>query len=186
MESVLLDRWLPAYEFEEHHSIAVAAAPEAVSRALHEVSLNDAPLVRGLWTLRSLPARLRGRTAPSTAPGPLLDGLVGLGGVLLEDGPGIVVTGLGGAFWRLSGNIERFGDAEAFAVWDAAGSGKAVVDFVWGDGRLGTTTRVHVPDDAARRRFRGYWLVVRPFSGLIRRAILRAVKQKAETYDRSR
>ena len=35
---------------------------------------------------------------------------------------------------------------------------------------------MHVPDPAARRAFGRYWLVVRPFSGLIRIALLRAVR----------
>jgi hypothetical protein len=39
---------------------------------------------------------------------------------------------------------------------------------------LHTETRVRAGDRAARRRFRLYWLVVRPFSGLIRRRWLRA------------
>ena len=55
-----------------------------------------------------------------------------------------------------------------------------MIDFVWADGRLETTTRVHVPDHAARRSFARYWLVVRPFSGAIRLALLRAVRRRAE------
>jgi hypothetical protein len=39
---------------------------------------------------------------------------------------------------------------------------------------LHTETRVRAADRATRRRFRAYWLVVRPFSGLIRRSWLRA------------
>ena len=40
--------------------------------------------------------------------------------------------------------------------------------------------RVHVADPAARRRFRRYWLVIRPFSGLIRILLLRAARRRAE------
>ncbi len=36
-------------------------------------------------------------------------------------------------------------------------------------------------DAAARRRFRLYWLAIRPFSGLIRRLWLRAIKRRAES-----
>ena len=53
----------------------------------------------------------------------------------------------------------------ALAFWaEPAGSGSI----------LHTETRVRAVDAAARRRFRLYWLVVRPFSGLIRRRWLRA------------
>ena len=47
-------------------------------------------------------------------------------------------------------------------------------------GRLVTETRIALTDEAARRAFRRYWLVVRPFSGLTRRLLLRAAKRAAE------
>jgi hypothetical protein len=34
-------------------------------------------------------------------------------------------------------------------------------------------TRVAIPDDTSRRRFKRYWLVIGPFSSLIRRIALR-------------
>ena len=49
------------------------------------------------------------------------------------------------------------------------------------DGRtLTTETTVFAADAASRRRFRPYWLVIRPFSGLVRRLWLRAIKRRAE------
>jgi hypothetical protein len=45
---------------------------------------------------------------------------------------------------------------------------------------LSTETRVHVADPASRKKFRRYWLVVRPFSGLIRILLLRAARTRAE------
>jgi hypothetical protein len=49
-----------------------------------------------------------------------------------------------------------------------------------GDGSvLATETRVHAPNARARRAFRLYWLVVGPFSALIRRRWLRAAARAA-------
>ncbi len=45
---------------------------------------------------------------------------------------------------------------------------------------LSTETRVHVADPPARRKFRRYWFVIRPFSGLIRILLLRAARRRAE------
>jgi hypothetical protein len=42
---------------------------------------------------------------------------------------------------------------------------------------LETETRVTCGDVASRRKFRLYWLLVRPFSGLIRRLMLRAIRK---------
>jgi len=41
--------------------------------------------------------------------------------------------------------------------------------------RLDTATRVAATDAATRRAFTAYWLLIRPWSGLIRRFWLRAI-----------
>ena len=70
--------------------------------------------------------------------------------------------------------------AEEFLAYDRADTCKAIVDFRIGAGTLSTETRVHVADPASRRKFRRYWLVIRPFSGLIRIQLLRAARRRAE------
>jgi hypothetical protein len=45
---------------------------------------------------------------------------------------------------------------------------------------LSTETRVQLTDDRSKRAFARYWLVVRPFSGVIRRFWLRAIARRAE------
>ena len=51
-----------------------------------------------------------------------------------------------------------------------------------GSSRLSTETRTACFGAVARRRFRLYWTFVGPFSGLIRRALLRGVKMRAERF----
>ncbi|HJS47103.1 MAG TPA: hypothetical protein VJ773_03850 [Gemmatimonadales bacterium] len=46
--------------------------------------------------------------------------------------------------------------------------------------RLTTETRVVCADAPARASFSRYWRVVRPFSGLIRRSMLRTIRREAE------
>jgi hypothetical protein len=45
---------------------------------------------------------------------------------------------------------------------------------------LSTETRVTCGDTASRFKFRLYWLVIQPFSGLIRVIMLRAIRRTAE------
>ena len=72
-------------------------------------------------------------------------------------------------------------------TWVAAGTNRVqiAIDLVAradGDGSiLSTETRVHALSARARRRFRLYWLVVGPFSALIRRRWLRAAARAART-----
>ena len=170
-----LDAFLPAYEYSERHRVAVDAAPERIDRALREVTFGEVPAVRALVALRGL-----GRPAARRS---VLDAMTGRG-VLLEDAPGTgVVLGLTGQFWRLRGGdpaarCRTPAEFEAFAREDAC---KAIIDFrIDPPGVLSTETRVHVGDPRARRSFGRYWRVIRPFSGLIRILVLRAVKRRAE------
>lgn len=171
-----LDDFLPAYELSERHRIEIDAPASRIDAAFREVSIADIPLARALWWIRRL-----GRPY-GDATKPFIGGE--LPGVVLEDVPeeGIVL-GLTGQFWRLLGgqhDVARPTTAEEFLAYDRADSCKVVIDFRVGQGSLATETRVHVADPASRRKFRRYWFVVRPFSGLIRILLLRAARGRAE------
>jgi hypothetical protein len=177
-----LDAFLPGFEFSERHGLEIRAEPARVDRALREVSIAEIPVARALYLLRGL------RRAALDTREPFL-GLARLGSVTLEDvaGEGLVL-GLTGQFWRLRGGsgLPRPRTAEEFLSYDRPDVCKAVIDFRIVDiGRRGrcvvsTETRVHVTDPAARRAFRRYWLVIRPFSELIRILFLRAVRRRAQ------
>jgi hypothetical protein len=170
-----LDDFLPEYEFSEQHAISIDASAEHIDSAVRAVSMSDVPVARALWWLRRL-----GRTYGDTAR-PFVGGE--LPGIVLEDAPrqGIVL-GLTGQFWRLRGDRDpaRPTTAEEFAAYARPDACKAVIDFRIGHHRLSTETRVHVADMSARTKFRRYWLVIRPFSGLIRILLLRAARRRAE------
>ncbi len=55
-----------------------------------------------------------------------------------------------------------------------------------GASTLSTETRIRYFGPAARRKFRRYWTLVGPFSGLIRRSLLRGVRHRAEAADEIR
>ncbi|WP_182419867.1 hypothetical protein [Bartonella sp. HY038] len=48
---------------------------------------------------------------------------------------------------------------------------------------LQTKTRVFCPDGESRRRFAPYWYFIRPVSGLIRKRMLKAIKQQSEAME---
>ncbi|HEX2497394.1 MAG TPA: hypothetical protein VHO00_01235 [Actinomycetes bacterium] len=69
--------------------------------------------------------------------------------------------------------------ARFFVDFAAPGSAKMIVNFRTSAGELTTETRVLLTDDRSRRAFGRYWLVIRPFSGLIRRRWLAAIARRA-------
>ncbi len=147
----LLDQHVPDYEVWERHQVALPVSPE---RALQVALASPAAPDRIVRTL----LRLRGLGEPT-------------------------------------GSLEEFATSPPFREL-----GRTETEFVAGilsprlriafdlraeprpDGSLLTTeTRVHALTPRARRLFRLYWLVVGPFSALIRRRWLKAIAAHARS-----
>lgn len=159
---------LPVYHHRERHSIRVDAPPDAALAAAKEVRLEEVPLVEVLIRLRGFrPAR---RAAVWSA--------LQARGFRLHDPDTLVLVGRP---WLPAGGLRDVADFDRF---DEPGWAKMAVDLRAlpdaGGARLETETRILLTDASARRRFAAYWLVIRPFSGLIRRSWLRAAKRRAE------
>ncbi len=170
-----LDDFLPDYEFSERHSLAIDAPAARIDAALRTISIRDIAVAQALWRMRRLGRPYGDSQKPFVGGEPP--------GVVLEDVPeeGIVL-GLTGQFWRVLGSRDRDKPrtADEFLAFTRPDTCKAVIDFRVGRSSLSTETRVHVADPAARRKFRRYWFVIRPFSGLIRIFLLRAARRRAE------
>jgi len=157
-----LDRFLPRFDVNETHSISIACDAE---RAL-ELAL-AAPAAPG----RLLEALFRARGLPPAASVEELFDRMGFD--TLSTSPTEVVLGACGRPWRPSGGLSAFFDARPGTVRVATDIRATPVD---GGCILSTETRVLALDGAARRAFLRYWVVVGPFSALIRRRWLRAAR----------
>jgi hypothetical protein len=196
---MLIDAFLPNYDAVERHQITIAAQPSLVFACVWTADLGSPLIIRILLALRRLPAclahpatglqRLR-LLSPSS--GLTLPSLLDAGFCLLAQEPDReILLGLVGQFWTVSGNIEPT-DPERFRRPLRGGTARAAWNFTIeacapGQTILRTETRVHCSDPRTAARFRCYWLVIRPFSGLIRRLMLgsiaRACRRAAEQAD---
>jgi hypothetical protein len=192
-----LDRLMPAFDHRERHTTTCDAPLRVVWDALHELSVDELRTARALTSARSLVSRVLGRTDevasaapegpnPATRTGtrPALEAFAPR--VVLEEEPREVVLAdvadYAGAIVRRP-DIPR-GDLLAFVTFDEPGWSKVVMNFrldpePTGGTRISTETRVLSTDPRTRLRFRLYWLAVRAGSGLVRRDILAAVKDRA-------
>jgi hypothetical protein len=149
---------LPAYDVRVRHSIPVAASSEAALQAARAVTAAEAPLLRVLYLARGIrPGRGLQRHGFAAA------------------GENVLVAV--GRPWTPSEGLQPVDDPVSFAE---PGYAVMAMAFEAAAGVLATETRVRLTDDAARRRFHVYWLVVRPFSGLVRRSWLEAARRRAE------
>jgi hypothetical protein len=183
---MLIDSFAPKPDAVETHSVLINAPRHIVYQTLRTADLGGSPIVKLLLALRSVPAFVANpcRSMPSNQE-ITLQTLIDSGfGVLAEKPEEEIVLGVSGRFWRPTGNLSPFnrGDFDqpvpvgmARGVWNFSVSEKGQ-----GQTILRTETRVLCGDPASRRKFLAYWLVVRPFSGLIRLIMLTRVRRVAE------
>ncbi|MGP4026079.1 hypothetical protein [Actinomadura sp. 3N407] len=172
------------WHFNLRHEKAIAAPPELVWRAMFEVRLSDLRLVRALLWARGVPARLTRRQFRASEGLTLFEGAKSRFAVLTNDEPHLFEIGRIAQFWLAvpkDGPLVK--DHEAFAAFAEPGYAKALMSFEFrperGGTRMVTTTRVAATDERARRRFGGYWLMIKLGAGAIRRAMLSAAERRA-------
>ena len=187
---LLIDRFLPRYDFAVVHADVFRAPPEACYRLARGLDLLRDPVIRTLLGLRSLPERLLGRlpghraAAGEGAPPPTfrLDDMVGppIGWILLGEEPNVeIVLGQIGRPWKPVGASEGPPVAPAeFASFDRPGFAKIafslmVQPYGVASSILTMETRVVLTDPGSLRRFARYWRLVEPSVRLIDRMTLR-------------
>jgi hypothetical protein len=180
---MLIDSFAPNPDAVETHRINIAASAEAVYRALWTADLGASFVIKILLALRSLPEFVLHGSRPRNSEANLQTLIASGFGVLAEIPGQEIVLGVTGRFWRPTGNLSPF-IREDFDQPVPPGIARAVWNFrvnETGDGQtiLSTETRVTCGDVGSRRKFRLYWFFVRPFSGLIRRLMLKNVRKAA-------
>ena len=182
---MLIDSFAPRPDAVETHSTVVNAPREIVYRTLWTANFGQSIIIKSLLVLRSIPGFIACRRAVPRNREITLHTLIDSGFGLLAEKPGEeIVLGVTGRFWRPAGNVSPFIRSD-FDLPVAAGFARGVWNFsvtekVPGRTILATETRVTCGDPASRRKFLAYWLLVRPFSGLIRLIMLKRVRKIAE------
>lgn len=171
---MLIDQFLPSFNFSEHHSIAVNAESGNVYDSIRNLNFESSAVTRFLFKLRGLPTKATS-----------LEGLQDMGFVLLGERLNHeIVLGIVGKFWTPSGCIQ-FLTLKEFVDFETLGYAKAVWNFALSETSPGVTilsteTRILCLDKASLMHFRLYWFFVRPFSGIIRRAVLKSIKRQLD------
>jgi hypothetical protein len=178
-----IDDLLPRCDFRADYKILISAPPSRVYECLLHLDFSELWLTRMLMTLRT------GRIVPRQQGRELRQHLQGSGFVILDEVPDEeLVIGVAGRFWRPDGGRCRDLQRADFSDFSRSGYAKAAWNFRLraappeANGTfLSTETRIQCFGPAALWKFRIYWLLIGPFSGLIRKAILKQAKTRAES-----
>lgn len=180
-----LDRFVPAFQFSERHTIEIQAPAERTYRAMLDVTPDEIASYRVLTWLRT-----GGQSGPESimnppAGKPLIDTAVRTSFRKLAEVPNREFV-FGGFVAAPPGAGARAWTGESYAALEDPGFAKVAMSFriePRGPGAciLSTETRVYATDNATRRIFKVYWRTIYPGSALIRVSWLRAIKRRAES-----
>ncbi len=177
-----LDDVVPVADHVTRQARVIDAPRTVVWEELHRLKMRSLPVTMVLGGVRALPLVVAGkhgvgidRNFLDVIPIP----------VLSSEPPSSVVFGGVLQAWRLAGGEPPPAlDADGVREFAEPGWVKVGMDFrltpAMGGTHLSSETRIVATDDATRKRFDRYWLVVRPGSSAIRYEVLTAVAIKAE------
>lgn len=186
-----LDEFVPAYQFEESHSIQIKAPSERVYAAIRDLTPDEITLFRTLTWIRRF-----GQPGPEDILNPppnepILAFAMRTNFLKLAAEPNREIL-LGTLVAVPKGTrLKQDPAPEDFKQLHDPGFALAAINFRLedagnGETLLTTETRVYATDASARRKFAAYWRVIYPGSALIRVMWLRAIKRRAETREVTR
>jgi hypothetical protein len=170
----LIEKYLPEFDVRSYYETAVAAPASAVFESIWNLDMSDSWIVRLLFAIRGLPRQTL-----------TLKGFMQGGFFLLEERPNEeIVFGGAGRFWTRHADFQVL-DSTGFREFESKGYAKVagnfrVVPVNAGRAIVCTETRIQCFGRSGRRRFKFYWFVIRPFSGLVRKEMLRLIKKGSE------
>lgn len=153
---LLIDKYLPEYTFNEYHEILVDASVKDCFIAAKNIDMGKSAITKTLMKLRGLPAKdLK-----------LQPFLKNIGFSFLEENPNheFVID-------ASQKNIKIFWNFS----FEAIAENKTLVS---------TETRIFCLTKKSKSVFSLYWFFIKPFSGLIRKEILRLIRLRAEEFNR--
>ena len=168
----LIDKYLPRYSFKEYHETIINGPIEVVYETARNFDLSKSHLIKWLFKIRGLPTKRMH----------LQDFISDIGFTIIEEN--IPVENLIG-FWARY-KIEPILSPDDFIKNTIPARVKVVWNFYLEEldsnqVRLSTETRVLCITPSAKVFFGLYWMIIKPFSGVIRKKMLRIIKQSSET-----
>lgn len=171
---MLIDDFMPNFEFGDASKTDVKASPEAAFRAVKTFNMGESTTIRWLFKMRGIPTgnlTLRDLERVNFK-------------VLGEKQNEELLIGLAGEFKTLTGGLLNL-SPEQFRSFDNPGFIKACWNFSLadiGNGKTRVTSeiRIHGTDAASVAKVKSFWGMLKTPSAMIRSEILKLIKKQAE------
>lgn len=176
---------LPGAQFAEWHARVVNAGADRVWEVLHTLRWRDLRLAMPLMAVRSAAAGPAGWRQFRVAADHRLVDPPSPAAPVFEDPPVVSTSGMIGRPWTLrpepGPEVTGLDELRAFTEpgWLKYGMEWVLSPVAGGRTLVETVTLCEATDASAARRFAAYWVLIRGFSGLIRRDLLAALARQA-------
>lgn len=165
----LIDKYLPFWDYAKSNQVHLNNK-EIPDISINDIDFSKSYLIKILFFLRGLSSNKLN-----------LDNAIRSGFIFLEQNDSEIVLGLIAQPWKFKGNIIHT-TPEGFSKFDQTDFIKATWNFRYEkkqDGLyLTTETRIYCTSKSARRKFSIYWAIIGFFSGLIRKEMLKIIKNE--------
>jgi hypothetical protein len=169
---MLLDLYLPLWDITKENTSSFYCSKSPSISNFHRIDFKRSKIIRGLFLIRGLPSNTI-----------TIKKFIDVGFNLLEEGRNELVIGLIAQPWKPTGNLKRVSPLE-FIKFNEADFVKIGWNFrIEIDTKnqlcnVSTTTRILSTTKGARIKFNIYWFVIGFFSGIIRKEMLRIIKNQ--------
>ncbi len=171
-DPTLINKYLPEYTFNEYHDIVVNSPIEDVYTIAKDFDMSKSKLINVLFKLRGMSTQRMN-----------LQGIISdLGFTNIEER--VPTENLIG-FWVRTIKIEPITNHNDFINNAISAKVKVVWNFRFekissSQTKVSTETRVLCVGPVTKITFGLYWLIIKPFSGAIRKRMLQIIKQDSE------
>ncbi|QEC69261.1 hypothetical protein FRZ67_18815 [Panacibacter ginsenosidivorans] len=171
---MLIDKYLPAYHFNEFHSIELNGFIDGIYHKMLQCDFSNSSLIKFLFRLKRMSKNVY-----------TIEHLTKIGFVKLEEEPGKeILFGMvtdNPMFNTCQSNVS----SKEFIQNSDDKIIKAVINFKLQDKSnsqhiISTETRVWCGSKAMKSKFKYYWFFVKPFSQLIRRSMLKQMRKQIQ------
>jgi hypothetical protein len=166
---MIIDKYVPRWDIGKENKISFPHSRLPNVSVIHGIDFGSSHIIKSLFLLRGLPS------SEIT-----IKRFIDIGFSLIAEDDSELVIGLIAQPWKLTGNLKRVSSAE-FIEFRQADFVKIGWNFTFSKDELvtvKTTTRILSTSNGARMKFGMYWLVIGVFSGLIRKEMLRIIKNQ--------
>ncbi len=169
---LLIDKYLSNYLFKEIHSIEINASADVIYSLMREVDFERSIVFRMLFRLRGMPKGMNS-----------IQGFIDNGLVELEQLQNRELV-LGVIASPVRGGIKKY-PPQDFISFKEQGYAKGVTNYLLipidrNKTRFITETRFVCYGAMAKTLLILYWVLIRPFSGIVRNVMLKQIKRQVE------